>query len=72
MRVLLIILGAVIALLALFIGGCSLVFGVMFIAEGDSGYGFWVIPALGIVVAPVLGWIAWLIFRASRRWTTPE
>ena len=67
MRVLLIILGAMIALLALFIGGCSLIFGVTFLVEGDDAYGFWVISAAGVAVAPGLGWIAWLILRAARQ-----
>ena len=64
MNALRIIFGSILALIALFIGGCSLFFGVIFLAEGDSnGYDFWIIPAAGLAVLPFLVLAAWLLIR---------
>lgn len=65
MHALRLIVGILFALAALFIGGCSLLFGAMFLAEGDDGYGFWVVPAAGIVIAPFLAWGAWALLKGE-------
>ncbi len=63
MRVLRIICGVVAALVAVFAGGCSLIFGVGFLSDGDE-YGLIMIPALGLAGAAALGFVAWLLLRA--------
>jgi hypothetical protein len=66
MHALRIIVGVAFALAALFVGGCSLLFGGIFLIEGDSGgYDFWVIPVAGIAVAPFLGWGAWALLKGQ-------
>jgi hypothetical protein len=65
MRVLLIVLGVIAILLALFAGGCSLFFVVVFLTEGSNDpYVFWPIPLGGLALASFLGWLGWLALKA--------
>lgn len=63
MKALRIIFGTVLALVALFIGGCSLFFGVAFLGDPAGAYGAEVIPIAGLLVFPFLALVAWLLLR---------
>jgi hypothetical protein len=60
-----IILGAILALAALFAGGCSLVFLYWLVHDlvvYGTGLGSWVlIPVGGLSAGGFLGWLAWLL-----------
>jgi hypothetical protein len=62
--------GVIAALAAIFAGGCSLLFGVGFLVDGDQ-YGLIMIPALGLSAAAGLGWVAWLLLRKRPGATEP-
>jgi len=62
MNALRITFGVIAALAAIFAGGCSLLFGVGFLIDGDQ-YGLIMIPAIGLGAASGLGFVAWLLLR---------
>ena len=63
MNALRIIFGAILALAALFIGGCSLFFGVALIGDPAGAFGYEIIPILGLLAFPFLALGAWLLLR---------
>jgi hypothetical protein len=67
MRVLLIVLGVVAILAALFAGGCSLFFVAVFLQQGsDDPYVFWPIPLSGLALSSFFGWLGWLALRGAK------
>jgi hypothetical protein len=70
MNVLRVILGIVFLLVALFAGGCSVLFTATFITEGDP-YGFWPITLVVYLVAAGTGALSWWTLRRPRAGGAP-
>lgn len=70
MHALRIVFGVIATMAAVFAGGCSLLFGVGFLIDGDE-YGLIIIPAMGLGAAAGLGFVARLLLR-RRQETGPD